>query len=158
MANKYKGEVPFTDSTGQEYVLRLGTFQWLSHQDELQALLAQGKGRDYQCQLFHLALVSGSEAQKDLTYEDAVEIVDDLGYDRANELIEQTKFYKNVTATREAERVKKRAAAAEAAATLSVTLDGLKKDQTDPSVLKALDEVENAIQAMQPKVEGSANP
>ncbi len=156
MANKYKGEVPFEDSTGEKYVLRLGTFQWLSHQDDLQALLAKGKGRDYQCQLFHLALVNGADSQKDITYED--EIVDDLGYDRANELIEQTKFYKNVTATREAEAKKKRAAAAEAAAALSVTLDGLKKDQTDPNVLKALDEVEAAIQVMQPKEQGSANP
>ncbi len=157
MASKYKGEVEFQDSTGATFVLRLGTYQWMTNNDRLQKMLDAGKGRDYQCNLFHIALVNGSESQKKLTLEDAVELLDDIGYVRANELIEQTKFGRNVNEAQEHDKKEKQASAARAAIALMPKIDALNRDATDPDVKKALDEVVVAIKAMQNGT-GSANP
>lgn len=157
MANRYKGEVTFKDSLQDEFVLRLGTFQWMEHQDRLNAFLSAGKGRDYQTNLFHLALINGSEKQKDMTLEDAVEILDDLGYIRANELMQQTKFGKNTHDASETERREQEAATARAAAVLKPKIRKMRKVATAPEAIEAIDAFEGFIDGLQPK-EGSANP
>lgn len=91
MANKYRGFVEFTDSEGTKYVLRLGTNEYLAVEDEASKL----DGRRWQRFMFHLALIHGDEAQKALTLEEAGEILDDIGYLKADELLNQTRFGKN---------------------------------------------------------------
>ncbi len=153
MAIKYKGEVEFQDSTGRTFVLRLGQFQFLSNKQRLAGLEPQ----EYQTHILQIALVAGAESQQDFTFEDAAEIIDDLGYKRINDLIKQTKFYRNVDEVTEADKVEKAAAAARAAAALTPTIQALRKDASAES-LAILDALEQEITAGQPKAAGSANP
>jgi len=156
MAIKYKGEVSFKDTEGREFVLRLGTFQWMNNQERLNALLREGKGQDYQTGLFHLALVNGAEAQKELTLEEASEIRDDIGYVKADDYMKKTKFGQNVHDAAETEKAERAAATARAAAMIKPRIEKLrKKGGTD--VAAALDDLEKFIDGLQAK-EGSANP
>ncbi len=92
-----KGEVRFHDSDGTEYVLRFGTNDYIAVQKEAEAL----SGREFQRFLFHRALLCGSEAQKDLTLDDAGDIIDDICLSTATELFDQTRFGRNVKQTSE---------------------------------------------------------
>ena len=88
MANTYRGEVEFQDSEGKTYVLRLGTNQYISVQSTLEKL----EGVTWQRFLFHTALTNGSETQKAITLEEAGDLIDDLGLDKVNDLIQSTRW------------------------------------------------------------------
>lgn len=157
MANKYRGFVEFADSDGQKYVLRFGTNEFVANQAELLKL----DGREYQRFFLHKALVYGGkadgyEAQESMTLEDAGDLLDDIGYIRANELIEQTKFGINGKAAMERDRKAREEAALAAARTIGLKIKALKQGVTDPAVITALDDVAAKIDGM--VKEGSANP
>ncbi len=94
---KSKGDVRFTDSDGTEYVLRFGTNDYIRVQKQAEELA----GREFQRFLFHQALLCGAESQKDLTLEDAGDIIDDICLSTATELFDQTRFGRNVKQTSE---------------------------------------------------------
>lgn len=135
MATKYRGEVEFQDSSGQTFVLRLSTYQYVNVQSQADKLA----GRAWQLFMFHQALVNGADAQKKMTREEAGEILDDIGYLKADDLISATKFGAN--AKQVAEEVKRRQAAAvsEANRALVAKIQALKDGQTDEAVLAAID-------------------
>jgi hypothetical protein len=110
LARYQKTVVEFQDSTGESFSLSLSTNQFI----EVQEQAAGQIGRKWQRFLFHQALRHGSEVQKDITVEDAGDIQDDIGFARCRELVDQTKFGRNVkleqeqdVAEREAEREKR---------------------------------------------------
>jgi len=158
VSNKYRGEVEFTDSEGTKFVLRLGTNQYLSAEKELAAL----DGRAFQRRLFHLALVNGGpEHQKKMTLEDAGELLDDLGFIKANELINETKFGSNVRAAEAAAKKIRDEATLTAAKTLSEKISTLRSGVTNSEVLAAMDRVRDKLEEMEVAaraVEGNGNP
>ena len=154
MAIKYKGEVSFKDSEGRDFVLRLGMFQFVGAQKELDKL----EGREYQLRYFHLALVNGDPSQKDFTLEDAAEIIDDIGFIRVVELMGQTKFGGNVKHAIETEQRQREAALTVAADALMENIDAARNMTTDKNVLKALDKLAVSVNARRAKPEGIANP
>lgn len=154
MAIKYKGEVPFTDTEGREFVLRLGMNEFVTAQKELDAL----DGREYQRAMFHLALLHGAESQRELTIEDAGEIIDDLGFIRTNELIAKTKFGHNVDEATKQDKRQRDVAVAMAADALIEQIDSVRTATKDPGTLKVLDKLAKGVSARKPKQEGSANP
>lgn len=91
MANKYRGEVEFQDSEGTTYVLRLGVNEYLDVEKEAEQLA----GRRWQRFMFHQALIHGAESQRNLTLEDAGELMNDIGYVRCDQLLSETRFGKN---------------------------------------------------------------
>jgi hypothetical protein len=154
MAIKYKGEVSFTDSEGREFTLRLGMNQFVAAQKDLDAL----DGRSYQRAMFHLALVHGADTQKDLTLDDAGEIIDDLGFVRTNELLTKTKFGHNVDEATKNEERQRSIAMNVAADALTRQIDAVRADTKDSAALKVLDKLAKSVNARRPKDEGSANP
>ncbi len=96
MANKYRGEVEFTDSEGTKYVLRLGTNEYLRVQKEAEKVA----GLEWQRFMLHQGLICGAstagcESQKDLTLEQVGELIDDIGSLKADDLISLTRYGKN---------------------------------------------------------------
>lgn len=87
MANTTRGEVEFKDSDGKSYVLKLGANQMATHQDELDKLSGVKSLR----RLLQIAL-TWKDDQKSMTAEQVGDLIDDLGIDRMNELIEQTRW------------------------------------------------------------------
>jgi len=154
MAIKYKGEVEFADSTGQKFVLRLGMNQFVAASKDLDAL----EGRAYQRAMFHLALINGADSQKDFTEEDAGEIIDDLGFVRANELIAKTKFGHNVDEASKSDERQRQMALSIASDTLIQKIAIVRGTTKDAATVKALDRLEAEVKALAEKPEGSANP
>lgn len=154
MANKYRGFVEFDDpEDGQKYVLRLGTHQYLAVQAEADKL----EGRAWQRFMFHQALIHGTENQREMTLEDATEIVDDLGYLRVDELLNETRFGKNAKAAADEMKRRREEAERQAATTIGLKIKALKHGVTDPAVLKTLDDVAASLEGMTTGA-GSANP
>ncbi len=153
MPTKYRGDVEFTDSEGTPYVLRLSTYQYVSIQPQAEKL----EGRGWQLFILHQALVNGAEAQKKLTREQAGEILDDIGYLKADELISATRF--GVNSKQAADDVKKRHALAvkDATKAFAAQVSALKAGVTDETLLEAIDRVAaKVIDGIGP--EDSANP
>lgn len=90
----HKGRVEFQDSDGQTYYLKMGTNAFVEIQDEL----AKQHGYGHTLVFFHQALVKGDVSQKDMTREEAGDLIDELGYVRVKELTDQTTFSKNIAA------------------------------------------------------------
>lgn len=90
MANKYRGEVEFTNPAedGKTYVLRLGTNEFIQIQSELAKL----DGVEWQRAIFHHALVKARPEQAEMTVEDAGELIDDIGHEQTDALIKQTRW------------------------------------------------------------------
>jgi len=160
VANRYRGdvefEIPISDSEQKTYVLRLGVNQYLAAQKELETL----DGRAFQRRLLHLALVHGAESQKDLTLEDAGDLLDDLGFVRANELINQTKFGRNIEVAQAAEKAARDVAAAAALKSLTAKLAAVRKDIADPEILHVIDGLLAKLdrEAAAHAAEGAGNP
>ncbi len=154
MANKYRGEVEFEDSTGQKFVLRLGTNEFISAQKELDKV----DGRAYQRALFHLALIHGAESQKDMTVEDVGELLDDVGFVRFNELYGKTKFGSNVEQANQFEKRHREAALAMAVAQITERVERMRATTKDTDQQALLGRVITTITSMLPKDEGSGNP
>ena len=151
MATKYKGEVEFQDSEGKTYVLRLSTYQYVSIQAQAEKL----DGRAWQLFILHQALVNGAESQKKLTREEAGEILDDLGYLKADDLISATKFGVNSKQALEESKRRAEAATAQANQALARKVEALKVGVTYEALLTAIDLVAAKVTAGS---EGSANP
>jgi hypothetical protein len=115
-ANLYRGEVEFTtpasgDIPGKTYILRFGVNAFIAVQKELNEL----KGVEHLRRLL-LAALTNVESQKDLTIEDAGDIIDDIGIDEVNALIAKTKWGIHTDRAVAAQKAAEKAAAAEAAA------------------------------------------
>ncbi len=153
MATKYKGEVEFTDSEGQTFVLRLSTFQYVSIQAQAEKL----EGRAWQLFMLHQALVNGAESQHKMTREEAGEILDDIGYLKADDLISATKF--GVNSKQASDEIKRKHAEAvkDATKVFLAKVSALKAGETDEVLLEAIDRVAGKV-AESLKPEGSANP
>jgi hypothetical protein len=96
--NAYRGEIAFTlpiaeDGTtpGKTYLLRIGTYEFLRIQDRFTTL----KGPPWLVLMLHTGLTAIA-GQESLTEEDAALFLDLLGYDVVNDLINQTRFGKNL--------------------------------------------------------------
>lgn len=157
MANKYRGDVEFTDSDGKSYVLRMGLNQYIETKKKLVGLETDEWLRTY----FHAALVHGAESQKELTIEQAGEIIDDIGLKRADDLIKETKYAKDSDQAIQIERGRRAEAEAEAAQTLAAKVVLLRKGVTDQTVLDAIDQVLGKVHEMEAaavKAAGTGNP
>ncbi len=135
MATKYKGEVEFQDSEGQTFVLRLSTFQYVTIQPQAEKL----DGRAWQLFILHQALVNGADAQKKMTKEEAGEILDDIGYLKADELISATKFGLNSKQAADEVTRRRKEAVTEANQALAEKVTALKRGVTDEALLSAID-------------------
>jgi hypothetical protein len=135
MATKYKGEVEFQDSEGQTFVLRLSTFQYVSIQQQAEKL----DGRGWQLFILHQALMNGAESQKKMTKEEAGEILDDIGYLKADELISATKFGLNSKQAADEVTRRRTEAVKEANQALAAKVTALKRGVTDEALLAAID-------------------
>lgn len=154
MSIRYKGDVPFEDSEGRPFVLRLSTFNMIEHEKELDAI---GDSRKRQFVLFHYALQNGSEEQKEFTLEDASEIADDIGYDRVNDLLNATKWGTNIVKSLDLVKRNQERSTAVAAAVLASKVEGLRDKFNGDGGTAALDAVLAALKPVQDKGD-SANP
>jgi hypothetical protein len=154
MPTKYQGDVEFTDSDGTPYVLRLSTFQYVSIQAQAEKL----DGRAWQLFILHQALINGAEAQKKLTREQAGDLLDDIGYLKADELISATRFGVNSKQAADDLKKKHEAAVKDASKAFAAKVSALKAGVTDEVLLEAIDRVAaKVLDAIGPD-EGSANP
>lgn len=89
MANKYRGEVEFTnEADGKTYVLRLGTNEWIS----IAGAAAKLDGMEWTRLVFRAALIHGKEDQAEMSLEDVGELMDEIGHVKVDELIKQTRW------------------------------------------------------------------
>ncbi len=93
MARYQVPSLEFQDSTGQTFKFQITTNVYAASQKQLE----QMSGTLRLQKTFHLGLINGSEDQKGLTLTDAGDILDDIGMVKANELIDQTRFGKNLS-------------------------------------------------------------
>ncbi len=154
MANKYRGEVEFEDSTGQKFVLRLGVNQFIDAQKEIDVL----EGRAYQRALFHLALIHGAESQKDMTVEDVGELLDDIGFVEFNRLYGKTKFGSNVEQANQFDKRNRDVAMTIAVSSVVERVEKIRETTKDVDQKALLGRVVAVVTSMLPKAEGSANP
>lgn len=93
MANKYRGEVPFT-ADGKDYIFRLGTNEMVKLEKMLRvenALEEFGKGKLGLSGLRTMTYVGLSRHHPDLTEEEAGDIIDEIGgFEALSKLIEES--------------------------------------------------------------------